>query len=131
MKRLVVVLPVLVVAALAGAGHGAAAPEGQGCAGTMTSPQVIDQSGTPMVKVSVSPGACQRAEPMLQVACLQLVGSTTAPLCVQEAGVQAAQVNLSPYIPGASYVASGRTCANAGSPPITYCSTVGPTTVTL
>lgn len=123
-------IPVLMVAALAGAGQVAAAPADPGCATTLTAPQVIDVSGTAMVSASVSPGACNRAAPQLQVACLQLVGSSVAPVCVQAEGPGAARVNFAPYTPGASYVATGRSCANAGSPPVTYCRSAGPLTAT-
>lgn len=84
-----------------------------------------------MVSASVGPGACNRAEPQLQVACLQLVGGTTTPVCVQAEGPSTAQVNFAPYTPGASYVATGRSCANAGSPPVTFCRAAGPITATL
>lgn len=131
MKRAVVAIPVLVVAALSGAGHAAATPEDAGCSTTLSTPQVIEVSGTAMVSASVSPGACNRAEPQLQVACLQLVGSSVAPLCVQAEGPGTARVNFAPYTPGASYVATGRSCANAGSPPVTFCNSAGPVTATL
>jgi hypothetical protein len=130
MKHLVMLAPALMVAALGGAGHVAAAPEGGGCATTLSTPVVIDVSGTPMVSASVGPGACNRAEPQLQVACLQMVGSMVAPLCVQADGPSTAKVNFAPYTPGASYVATGRSCANAGSPPVTFCRTAGPITAT-
>lgn len=125
------VLPVLTLAALCGSGHAVAAPDDPGCATTLSTPQLVDVSGTAMVSVSVSPGACNRAEPQLQVACLQRVGSPVAPLCVQAEGPGTARVNFAPHTPGASYVATGRSCANAGSPPVTFCNSAGPVTVTL
>lgn len=123
-------IPVLMATALNGAGHAGASPAEPGCATSLTSPQVIDVSGTAMVSASASSGACNRAEPQLQVACLQLVGSTVAPVCVQAEGPGTARVNFAPYTPGASYVATGRSCANAGSPPVTYCRSAGPLTAT-
>lgn len=125
------VLPVLTLAALCGSGHAVAAPDDPGCATTLSTPQLVDVSGTAMVSVSVSPGACNRAEPQLQVACLQRVGSPVAPLCVQAEGPGTARVNFAPHTPGASYVATGRSCANAGSPPVTFCNSAGPVRVTL
>lgn len=125
------VLPVLTLAALCGSGHAVAAPDEAGCATALSAPQVVDVSGTAMVTVSVSPGACNRAEPQLQVACLQRVGSPVAPLCVQAEGPSTARVHFAPYIPGASYMATGRSCANAGSPPLTFCRSAAPVTVTL
>lgn len=125
------VISAVLVGAVNGVGPAAAAPDDPGCAAALSSPQVIDVSGTPMVAASVSPGACNRAEPQLQVACLQMVGSAVAPLCVQAEGPGTARVRFAPYTPGARYVATGRSCANAGSPPITYCTSAGPVTVTL
>ena len=125
------VISAVVVAAACGTGSAAAAPDDQGCATTLTSPQVVDVSGTAMVSAAVSPGACNRAAPQLQVACLQVVGSSVAAVCVQAEGPNTARVNFAPYTPGASYVATGRSCANAGSPPVTYCRSAGPVTVTL
>lgn len=125
-----VVISAVLVGVMNGAGPAVAAPEDPGCATSLSSPQVIDVSGTAMVSASVSPGACNRAEPQLQVACLQMVGSAVAPVCVQAEGPGTARVNFAPYTPGASYVATGRSCANAGSPPVTYCRSAGPVTVT-
>lgn len=124
-------MAVLTVAGLSAAGHAGAAPEDPGCSTSLTPPQVIDVSGTAMVSASVSPGACNRAEPQLQVACLQRVGSTVAPVCVQTEGPGTARVTFAPYTPGASYVATGRSCANAGSPPVTFCRSAGPLSATL
>ena len=123
--------PVLILAALSGAGPAGAAPEDPGCSTSLSAPQVIDVSGTAMVSASVSPGACNRAEPQLQVACLQRAGSTVAPVCVQAEGPNTARVTLAPYQPGATYVATGRSCANAGSPPVTFCRSAGPLSATL
>uniref|UniRef100_V5XEQ7 Secreted protein n=2 Tax=Mycobacteriaceae TaxID=1762 RepID=V5XEQ7_MYCNE len=130
MRRLVLAVPMVSVAALLGAGSATAAPE-QGCAVTLQPPTVVQDAGVRAVVASVSPGACNRAVPQLQVACLQQAGSPVAPLCVQSEGPGTAEVRFSPYTPGAGYIVSGRVCANAGSPPVTYCSTVGPTTVIL
>lgn len=131
MKRLVVVLSMLGVATFAGAGPAGAEPAEQGCAVNLSAPRVVEQFGVSTVTASVSPGECHRAAPMLQVACLQRVGGQSAPLCAQTEGPGAAVVNLSPHTPGTGYVVTGRVCANAGSPPVTYCQAVGPTTVTL
>lgn len=125
------IVPVLLAGALGGAGHAAAAPDDQGCSTALSAPQLIDVSGTAMVSASVSPGACNRAEPQLQVACLQLVGSAVAPVCVQAEGPSTARVKFAPYTPGASYVATGRSCANTGSPAVTFCRAAGPITATL
>jgi hypothetical protein len=131
MKRLIAVLPVLVVAALAGTGPAAAESDDPGCAFTLSQPQVADQSGTPVVTATVAPAACNRAEPMLQVVCLEMVGRSAAPLCVQADGPSTARVYFAPFTPGATYTATGRGCANAGNPTTTYCRSVGPATATL
>ena len=131
MKRFVLVLPVLVVAALAGAAPSVADPAEPGCTVTLTAPEVTDQSGTPMVTATARPAACNRAEPMMQVACLQMQGSPTPPKCMSKDGPNTARVYLAPYQPGATYVATGRSCANAGNPPTTYCRTAGPITAML
>lgn len=129
MTRLALVL--LGVAAFLGTGPAAADTETQGCAVNLVSPHVVEQAGVTAVVASVTPGACNRAEPQLQVACLQNAAAPVAPLCVQTEGPGTAEVRLTPYVPGAAYTVSGRVCANAGSPPVTYCSTVGPSTATL
>ncbi|MGW0161013.1 hypothetical protein ACWDUN_17055 [Mycobacterium sp. NPDC003323] len=132
MTRLaMMVLPMLGVATLVGTPAAGAAPEDQGCAVNLSAPAVVEMSGMPMVVASVRPGACNRAVPQLQVACLQQVGSQTAPLCVQAEGPGTAEVRLTPYTPGAGYVVTGRVCANIGSPPVTFCNSAGPSTVTL
>ncbi len=130
MRRLALAVPMVGVAALLGTGPAAADPA-QGCAVNLQAPAVVESSGMAAVVASVRPGACNRAVPQLQVACLQQVGSPVAPLCVQSEGPGAAEVRVTPYTPGAGYTVSGRVCANAGSPAVTYCNTVGPTTVTL
>ncbi len=131
MKAPGLVLPVLMVGALYGAGPAVAAPEEPGCATTVSAPRVIDVSGTAMVSASASPGVCNRAEPQLQVVCLQRVGSPLAPMCEEAGGPATARVILAPYVPGASYVATGRSCANSGSPAVAFCRAAGPVTVTL
>lgn len=135
-RRVAVLLPVLVGAGLAGAGSvfaGAAiaAPDQPGCAYTLSAPVVTQVSGTPMVTTTVTTAACNRSNSMLQVACLEIQGAGAAPLCVSKEGPTAAQVFFAPYRPGATYVASGRGCAVAGSPTVSVCHSVGPVTVTL
>ncbi len=125
------VAAVLMVGALYGSAPAVAAPEEPGCATTVTTPQVIDVSGTAMVSASTSPGACNRSEPQLQVVCLQRVGSQLAPKCEEAGGPATARVLLSPYVPGATYVATGRSCANQGSPAVPFCRAAGPVSATL
>lgn len=101
------------------------------CTFNLTPPQVVSISGTEMVTATVSPGACQRSVAYLSVACLQLEGSPEAPKCQQNNGVLAAQVFYAPYRPGATYVSTGRGCANTGNPPQPVCTPVGPVTATI
>lgn len=130
-RRAVVLLPVLIGACLTAAGSATAAPDQPGCTYTLSRPSVTQVSGVPMVTAAVAAAACNRSNSTLQVACLELRGAGTAPLCVSSEGPVAAQVFFSPYRPGATYVASGRGCAAAGSPTVSVCNAVGPVTVTL
>ena len=65
------------------------------------------------------------------VACVQLQGSDGPGQCAQQNGILTAQVFYQPYRPGATYVATGRGCANTGNPPQPVCQPVGPLTATL
>ncbi|WP_235632983.1 MULTISPECIES: hypothetical protein [Mycobacteriaceae] len=130
-RRAACVLPLLVGAGVCGVGTATAAPAQPGCAYTLAQPVVTQVSGTPMVTTTVTVAACRQSNAMLQVACLELKGAGAAPLCVSSEGPAAAQVFFAPYRPGATYVASGRGCAVAGSPTVSVCNAVGPVTVTL
>ncbi|BBX02437.1 hypothetical protein MMOR_33730 [Mycolicibacterium moriokaense] len=101
------------------------------CTFNLTPPQVVSVSGTEMVTATLSPGACERSVAYLSVACLQLEGSPEAPNCQQNNGVLEAQVFYAPYTPGATYVSTGRGCANTGNPPQPVCTPVGPITATI
>lgn len=132
--RAALILPFLVGASLGvglgGLGIATAAPDQPGCAYTLTRPTVTQVSGTPMVTTTVTVAACNQSNSTLQVACLEVQGAGTAPQCASKEGPVAAEV-FAPYRPGATYVASGRGCANAGSPTVSVCNAVGPVTVTL
>jgi hypothetical protein len=56
----------------------------------------------------------------------QMQGSPGPPKCEQNNGVLPAQVFYAPYEPGATYVSTGRGCANTGNPPQPVCTPVGP-----
>lgn len=101
------------------------------CTFNLSPPQVVSVSGTEMVTATVSPGACQRSVAYVSVACLQLEGSPEAPKCQQNNGVLEAQVFYAPYRPGATYVSTGRGCANTGNPPQPVCTPVGPVAATI
>jgi hypothetical protein len=101
------------------------------CTFDLSAPQVVAVSGTDMVSATLSPGACDRSNAYLSVACLQMQGSSGPPKCQQSNGVLTAQVFYAPYQPGATYVSTGRGCANTGNPPQPICTPVGPISVTV
>ncbi len=101
------------------------------CSYTLSPPQVVEVSGTPMVTATLSPAACDRSQVSLSVACVQEEGSQGPGKCEQNNGVLTAQVYWAPYRPGATYVSTGRGCANTGNPPQPICEPIGPITATL
>lgn len=101
------------------------------CTYNLSPPQVVDVSGTRMVTATISPGACERSNAYLSVACIQMQGSPGPPKCAQNNGIVPAQVFYAPYEPGATYVSTGRGCANTGNPPQPVCTPVGPLTETI
>ncbi len=121
-----VTLPVGGTAAVA-----VAEPAPPTCTYNLSPPQVVGVSGTSMVTATLSPGACDRANVYLSVACLQMQGSPGPPKCEQNNGVLTAQVFYAPYQPGATYVSTGRGCANTQNPPLPVCTPVGPVTATI
>ena len=72
-----------------------------------------------------------RSVAYLTVACVQLQGSDGPGQCQQQNGILTAQVFYQPYRPGATYIATGRGCANTGNPPQPVCQPLGPLTATL
>jgi hypothetical protein len=127
------VLTVAAGLALAGsaAGLALAEPGSPPCSYTLSPPQVVQLSGTNVVTATLSPAGCNRATAYLLVACVQLQGSDGAGQCAQGQGILPAQVFYQPYRPGATYVSTGRGCANTGNPPQPVCQPTGPLTVTL
>jgi hypothetical protein len=101
------------------------------CTYNLSPPQIVDVSGTRMVTATISPGACERSNVYLSVACLQMQGSPGPPKCQASNGVLPAQVFYAPHEPGATYVSTGRGCANTGNPPQPVCTPVGPFTATV
>ena len=119
---------VLAFAATPAAAH--AAPN-SGCTYTLSPPRVVQLAGTSVVTATLSPAACDRSTTYLSVACVQLQGSSGPGQCAQGPGILPAQVFYQPYRPGATYVSTGRGCANTGNPPQPVCQTTGPLTATL
>ncbi len=100
------------------------------CQYTMSDPQVVEVSGTKMVNASLTPSGCNgTAEPTSSQVCLST--GSLAGRCAELPGYAKAQVYLSPYVPGQSYTVRGRGCANQAQPPLAFCTTLGPKTVTL
>jgi hypothetical protein len=128
--------PVVLVAATAWALGGitaaaGASPGPSACAYTLSPPHIVQLSGTNAVAATLSPAGCDSATAYLSVACVQLQGSDGPGQCGQNNGTLTAQVWYQPYRPGATYIATGRGCANTGNPPRPVCRSMGPLTATL
>ena len=108
-----------------------AEPSTAACSYTLSPPQVVQLSGANMVTATLVPAACNRSQPYLLVACIQLQGSDGPGQCAQGTGTLPAQVYYQPYRPGATYTSSGRGCASTGNPPRSICQPAGPYTATL
>ncbi len=121
-----------VVPTLAGsAAMARAEPSPPPCSYRLSPPQVVQLSGTNAVTATLSPAACDRSVAYLTVACVQLQVSDGPGQCQQQNGILTAQVFYQPYRPGATYIATGRGCANTGNPPRPVCQPMGPPTATL
>lgn len=100
------------------------------CNFTLSEPQVVEVSGTKMVNASLNPAGCTgTAEPTSSQVCLST--GSGAGRCGELPGYAKAQVYLSPYVPGQTYTARGRGCANQAQPPLSFCSSLGPISATL
>jgi len=119
----------LTFAGSAGAAGAEAAPPP--CSYTLSSPQVVQLSGTNVVTATLTPAACDQSDSYLLVACVQLQGSDGPGQCAQGQGILPAQVFYQPYRPGATYIATGRGCSSKGNPPQPFCQPTGPLTATL
>ena len=129
------VVPAAVMLALAGIAPVASAepsqPPSSSCQYTLSPPQVVPLGSGTAVTSTLSLAACNQSIGYLTVACVQLQGSDGPGQCAQQNGILTAQVFYQPYRPGATYVATGRGCANTGNPPLPICRSVGPLTATL
>lgn len=106
-----------------------AEPETPPCRFRLTPPEVVEVSGRQMVTATVDPAGCTvAAEPTMSVACVQMQGDQNAAQCAQQEGPGTARVYFAPYRPGATYISTGRGCANVGNPPRSVCQTTGPLT---
>jgi hypothetical protein len=125
------VLTATMALALAGVAPAKAEPAPPPCSYTLSGPQVVQLSGTDVVTATLSPAGCNHSVGYLMVACVQLQGSDGPGQCAQQNGILTAQVFYQPYRPGATYIATGRGCANTGNPPQPVCQPMGPFTATL
>ncbi|RAV11616.1 hypothetical protein DQP55_13360 [Mycolicibacterium sp. GF69] len=107
------------------------APGDQPCNFTLSTPHVVQVSGTDMVSVTMAPAACDGGTPYQSIACIQVQGSPGPGRCTQNNGPLMARVYYSPYQPGTTYVATGKGCASKGNPPQPFCAPTGPLTATL
>lgn len=133
--RLGVVAAVLSVLVLAGGLTVSPArsdpPADPRCTYTLSAPQVVVVSGTPMVTATLAPFPCTGSiSPNSMTVCLKVVGDSNAGQCGFEPRPLPARVFV-PYRPGTSYEARGRGCGSAPTASWTTCSTHGPMTVTL
>jgi hypothetical protein len=131
MFRLPMVLTVAAALALVGIAPVASAEPSPTCQYTLSPPHVGPLGGANAVTATLSLAGCDQSVGYMTVACVQLQGSDGPGQCAQQNGILTAQVFYQPYRPGATYVATGRGCANTGNPPQPVCQPVGPLTATL
>jgi hypothetical protein len=133
MIRSLMVVTATAAIGVAGATGVAGAEPGapKACSYTLSPPHLVQVSGVNMVSATLTPAACNRSQPYLLVACIQLQGSDGPEQCAQNQGLLPAQVYYQPYRPGATYVSSGRGCASTGNPPIGVCQPIAPSIATL
>lgn len=101
------------------------------CNYELTTPTVVNVSGTDMVFATVTPRDCDGAVVFQTVACIQMQGSDGPGQCAKGRGILPAKVFFQPYRPGTTYTSTGRGCANKGNPPQKYCQERGPIAATL
>ncbi|BBX17203.1 hypothetical protein CRI77_10905 [Mycolicibacterium duvalii] len=124
---------------LAGIGWAAAAtasPPTEGaeqpsCVYTLSTPRLVDVSGTTMVTATLTPYPCTGSiNPNSLTVCITPEGTPTAGTCGFSAVPSRAQVFVA-YKPGTSYVVRGTGCGSVYTTQGSLCSTVGPFTTTL
>jgi hypothetical protein len=132
MMRSPMVLTAAVALTLAGTAAVAhAEPSSPPCSYRLSPPQIVQLGGANVVTSTLSPAGCDQSTAYLTVACVQMQGSDGPGQCAQQNGILTAQVYYQPYRPGATYIATGRGCANTGNPPQPVCQPMGPLTATL
>ncbi len=103
-----------------------AQPDESPCSYELTPPTVVNVSGTDIVTATISPRACDGANIIQMVACIQMQGSQGGGQCARSNGIVPAKVFFQPYHPGTTYTSTGRGCASKGNPPQKYCQENGP-----
>ncbi|GJF17289.1 hypothetical protein NGTWS1803_34690 [Mycolicibacterium cyprinidarum] len=134
MARLGVVLAVAATTAFAGVAGANFAHAGPPppCSFTLSPPQVVQVSGVNMVTATVSPMCGPQAVPAQSVACLQMQAGDRVTRCHPSDNSGSANIFYEPYVPGATYVATGRGCAAwIGQLPAPDCQLLGPYSATL
>lgn len=86
-----------------------------------------------MVTATVAPDVCgPPATPARSVACLQMQSGDRVTRCHPSDPTGSARIFFEPYVPGATYVATGRGCAAwIGQSPAPDCQLLGPHSATL
>jgi hypothetical protein len=112
-----------------------AAPDdtaGQGqCSWKPVAPSVVTVSGQQMVTASLERGACTLyGDPSGMTVCLSIQGEASAGQCAETMQSYPARVYYR-YQAGATYVMTGRGCANIYQPPYKLCQDYGPSNFTL
>lgn len=137
-RRLAVVIGIVTLS-LAGAGWlptAAATPppataDEPSCTYTLSTPQLVQVSGTTMVTATLTPYPCTGSiSPNSLTVCVTPQHNPTAGQCGFSAVPTKAQVFVA-YKPGTTYVTRGTGCGSVYTTDGTICSTVGPDTTTL
>jgi hypothetical protein len=101
------------------------------CVYTLSTPQVVQVSGVPMVTATLKPYPCTGSiNPNYLNVCLKAETNAGAGTCGFSAVPSMAEVFL-PYKPGTTYVASGTGCGSVYTTQGSLCSSLGPFSTTL
>lgn len=118
----------LAIAAAAPPPGGADQPS---CTYTLSTPQLVQVSGTTMVTATLTPFPCTGSiQPNSLTVCLKTAEDSETGQCGFSAVPTMARVFV-PYRPGSAYVATGTGCGSVYTTQGSICSTVGPRTTTL
>jgi hypothetical protein len=110
-------------------GVGQASPGGQ-CTWTPVPPTIVDVSNVKMVQAALKRGACTlEGNPSGETICLSIQSEGSAGQCSTSMS-DPAQIQYK-YVPGATYVLTGRGCVNIYEAPYKLCQTFGPSYYTM